>query len=71
MCFAQFDALKPKATAVTTWLLMWTTYSTFLAYDTRFRNDDVVSTVFKLFQIGVLVMIAGYTNCSSLDKLSR
>ena len=36
---------------------MWTTYATFLAYDTRFRNDDVVSTVFKLLQIGTLVMI--------------
>ena len=43
---------------------MWTTYSTFLAYDTRFRNDDVVSTLFKLLQIGVLVVIAGYTNCA-------
>jgi len=36
---------------------MWTTYSTFVSYDTRFRNDDVVSTLFKLLQIGVLVLI--------------
>ena len=36
---------------------MWTTYSTFVAYDVRFRTDDVVNTVFKVLQIGVLVMI--------------
>lgn len=50
---------------------MWSTWSTTVAYDTRFRTDDVVNVIFKFCQISILLLIAGYTNYFDVAALGE
>ena len=57
------------ATAVTVWLLMWTTWSSQVHFDTRFRTEDWVNATLKLCAFGVYGYLAAYTNFFDISAL--